>query len=602
ALTTAFALLDDKNTKYREWLKNTLIIIDPCLNPDGRERYVQWYNSVKGANSNPVPFSREHSEPWPGGRSNHYYFDLNRDWAWQTQTESRQRMTKYNEWLPHIHVDFHEQGYNDPYYFAPAAEPLHEVITPWQREFQMVIGKNNARYFDEKGWLYFTRELFDLFYPSYGDTYPMFNGAIGMTYEQAGHSRAGLAVITDAGDTLTLADRILHHQTTGLSTIEVAASNAEKINQEFEKFFNLASTKGFGEYKTYVIKYDDSRAQQINQLKKLLHNNKITFGYGSGTSARGFNYFTGKEETFSIGERDLIISSLQPKSALVQVLMEPNSRLTDSVTYDITAWALPYAYGLQSYATREIISTQKRTPPPNTGATIVKGAYAYAVKWNGLNAAEFLAQLLQKGIKVRVVHEPFTINQQDFGRGSLVITRASNQQAGDLSSIIADLAGKTGVEVFSLSSGFAEKGLDLGSEKVKLIKNPHVVLVTGRGISSLSIGEIWHFFDKELRYPITLVNSDDINQVDWSAVDVLILPDGRYSFLDPKSPVSDKIKQWVTAGGKLIALEGAVAQLASAEWGIKHKKESEEKKGEEEKANPYAHLKNYAQRERDNII
>lgn len=182
AMGVLYELATTRNAQAAEWLKNTIVIIDPCINPDGRDRYVNWYNQKVNAIPNPQPESWEHDEPWPGGRMNHYLFDLNRDWAWATQKETRQRLKLYNQWLPHIHADFHEQGVNSPYYFAPAAEPYHALITDWQRELQTMIGKNNARYFDEAGWMYFTRERFDLLYPSYGDTYPIFNGAIGMTF------------------------------------------------------------------------------------------------------------------------------------------------------------------------------------------------------------------------------------------------------------------------------------------------------------------------------------------------------------------------------------------------------------------------------------
>jgi hypothetical protein len=169
-----------------DWLKNTVVIIDPCINPDGRDRYVNWYNGVVGLQPNPTRSRVSTRSPGLMGAANHYNFDLNRDWAWQTQIETQQRLKKYNEWLPQVHVDYHEQGYNSPYYFAPAAEPYHEVITSWQREFQVLIGKNNAKYFDRNGWLYFTKQEFDLFYPSYGDTYPTYNGAIGMTLSRVG--------------------------------------------------------------------------------------------------------------------------------------------------------------------------------------------------------------------------------------------------------------------------------------------------------------------------------------------------------------------------------------------------------------------------------
>ena len=171
-MLTLYELANTSNAKTQEWLKNTIVILDPCINPDGRDRYANFYNQYLNNPPNSNGDAKEHREPWPGGRANHYLFDLNRDWAWGTQIETQQRLKVYHEWMPHVHVDFHEQGYNSPYYFAPAAEPYHEVISPWQREFQSTIGKNNAKHFDEQGWLYFTKEIFDLFYPSYGDTYP----------------------------------------------------------------------------------------------------------------------------------------------------------------------------------------------------------------------------------------------------------------------------------------------------------------------------------------------------------------------------------------------------------------------------------------------
>ncbi|MEK7226477.1 MAG: M14 family metallopeptidase, partial [Bacteroidota bacterium] len=325
AMLTLYAFTDPSNTKSKEWLKNTVVIIDPCINPDGRDRYVNWYNSAVGKKFNPQPMAREHREPWPQGRTNHYNFDLNRDWAWQTQVESQQRIKMYDQWMPQVHVDYHEQGVNEPYYFAPAAEPYHEVITPWQREFQTSIGKNNAKYFDQNNWLYFTKEVFDLFYPSYGDTYPVYNGSIGMTYEQGGIS-AGLGVINDEADTLTLTDRAMHHFTTSLSTIEVSSLNANRLIKEFRKYFNTAVTTGFGEYKSYVIKNQPQDAQRIDQLLDLLDKNGIQYGRGSG-SGKGYNYVTGKEEPFTLGVNDILVSSYQSRSAFTNVLYEPKSRL-----------------------------------------------------------------------------------------------------------------------------------------------------------------------------------------------------------------------------------------------------------------------------------
>lgn len=597
AMKTLYTLI----TTRTELLQQAVVIIDPCLNPDGRERYVNFYNAVHSKVPDATPYALEHYEPWPGGRSNHYYFDLNRDWAWQTQQESRLRVIQYNRWMPQVHVDFHEQGVDAPYYFAPAAEPLHDAVTAWQRDFQTQIGKHNATYFDEKGWLYFTREQFDLFYPSYGDTYPTYNGAIGMTYEQGGSGRAGLAIFTRQGDTLTLKKRIEHHFTTGLATIEVSAANAGKLVNEFAAYFRQARQQPVGDYKTFVIKAAGNR-EKLQALAELLRKNEIVAGFASGNAnSNGFNYFTGKTESFSIEKEDLVISAFQPRSNLVRVLFEPVARLTDSVTYDITAWALPYAYGLPAYALKQKLgmplhdSLEKPVPaPPAAGNT-----YAYLAPWNSLKDLKFLTALLNRNIRVRFTEAAFTIGQTNYPAGTLVITKAGN---GPLDALPA-LAQKMDISLVKVPTGFVEKGADFGSDKLRLIQKPKVAVLAGEGAYSLSMGEIWHFFEQQVDYPLTVLNTSSLYSVNWKDIDVLILPAGNYTALNDKA-VLERIRDWVSNGGKLIAMEEAVTQLAQAEWGFKIKKEEEDKdkeKKEEEKKDLYEALKPYGNRERESV-
>ena len=599
SLLTLHALVDPSNTKTKQWLQNTVIVIDPCLNPDGRDRYVNWFTSIVGAQPNTNLDAREHYEPWPGGRTNHYNFDLNRDWAWQTQVETQQRVPLYNQWLPQIHVDFHEQGINSPYYFAPAAEPFHEVITPWQREFQGVIGRNHARYFDQEGWLYFTKEYFDLLYPSYGDTYPTYSGSIGMTYEQAGGGgggRAGSAVQVASGDTLTLYDRAIHHYTTSLSTIEIASQNAGKLVTEFGKYFNNAVTTGVGEYKSYVVKWDARDAARINSLKDLLSKNGIQFGTGrSGASQRGYNYHTGREESFNIAANDVVIPSIQQKGALVKVLFEPQSRLSDTATYDITAWSLPYVYGLRAYATEQRIEVKAEASGATKVSNPTTDAYAYVVRWNGMPAVQLAAQLLQKGIKVRFNEQPFEAGGQTFDRGALIILRTSNQYVPNLWSTVRDLANKYNVQLTPVSSGFVDKGYDFGSARVRMMQPRKIALLTGEGVGSGSAGEVWHFFERQINYPVTLINLNDLNRIRLSDYDVLIMPDGNYRFLNDKA-ATEQLRSWISAGGNLIAMEGAVAQLARQEWAIKAKKAEEG-----ETRDVYDALRRYENRERDEL-
>jgi hypothetical protein len=590
AMKVAYELAAGKNVNINNWLKNTVVIIDPCLNPDGRDRYVHWFNGLLGAKPQPKLMAREHDEPWPSGRFNHYYFDLNRDWAWQTQVETQQRIKIYNEWMPTIHCDFHEQYINDPYYFAPAAEPFHEAITPFQRSFQNEIGKNHAKYFDQNGWLYFTREIFDLFYPSYGDTYPTFNGSVGMTYEQAGHTQSGLSVVTDE-DTLTLYDRIAHHFTTSISTIEIAAQNAEKINSSFKKYFEDQTTNGSGNYKSYLI--NGSNKQKLNEVIILLDKNKIKYGFAKeGVSIKGFSYIDAKEKSYKATNADLVISTFQPKGALVNVLFEPNSKLADSVTYDITAWSLPYVYGLDAYAVKDKISVSNTIQSNAVLANPSTNSYAYLLGYKSFNDSKLLTALLNIGIKVRYAESPFKIDSKNFDRGTLIVLNHGNE---DKLNEMMILVKNFNADVTPVPTGFMESGFDFGSEKIHLIKKKNVAIVVGENTSATAVGEVWNLFDQELKYELTLINSSEISNLKNGDVDVLIFVDGEYKMLSDKE---SSLKNWVRDGGKIIALENAVKQMSTGEWGIKMKKEPE---STDSKDNTYTDLKRYEKRERDNV-
>lgn len=593
SMVTLYELVKE-NAATTEWLDQMVVMIDPCINPDGRDRYVNWYNSVVGQTFNPIPLSREHQEPWPGGRSNHYYFDLNRDWAWQSQVESQQRMRLYQQWMPHVHVDFHEQGYNEPYYFAPAAEPYHEIITPWQREFQQAIGKNHAGYFDKNGWLYFTRERFDLLYPSYGDTYPMYSGAIGMTYEQGG-IRAGLGVVIEDGDTLTLVDRVAHHATTSLSTLEVSYRYRQRLVSEFRKFYQQSVTGQFSPYKSYVIKVAPHEKERANALLSLFEKNGIRYGYGTGTTAKGLNYATLKEEAFTAQAEDIVISALQPRSALLHVMMEPVTKLADSATYDITAWAAPYAFGLFAFASKEKIAMGSA---PEAG--VIKNQstlYGYAIPWQGVSSASLVGKLLQQGYKLRYAEAPFTVEGKSFAAGTVLLLKTANERWGSaLFSNAQQLADQYQVLMHSLSTGMVDKGFDFGSDRVRPLSAPRVALLAGEGTSSTAVGEIWHFFDQQLNYPLTLLSTSSFSATDLKGFDVLILADGRYRSLESKD-AQETLKNWISHGGKLVALEGAVAQLAKGDWGIKTKKKNES--ADKKENDPYASLSIFADRERD---
>ena len=584
AMLTLYELVTNK----KAWLENTVVILDPCINPDGRDRYVNWFNQVKSTPYNIDQNAKEHSEPWPGGRPNHYLFDLNRDWAWVTQVESQKRIAIYNQWMPHIHVDFHEQGINNPYYFAPAAEPFHEIITDWQRDFQTQIGKNHARYFDKEGWLYFTKESFDLLYPSYGDTYPTYMGAIGMTYEQAGHGRAGLGIQTDEGEILTLKDRAIHHMTTGLSTVEISSKNAEKLNIEFKKFFDNSNLN----YKSYVLKNENE--DKMKRLKKLLDTHEIRYENAKNGSVKGYNYKNQSTNKFAINSTDLVVHTNQPKGKMVKVLFEPNAKLADSLTYDITAWSLPYAHGINAIASKTKVNSTKRKNIKTYINTIDNTAYAYLSKWNSLDDATFLGALLQQNIVSRFTEKAFSTNGKSFEKGSLIILRNDNRNK-DFDSKLISIAREHQRNLTAVSTGFSETGVDFGSYSVKPINKQKIAVVSGKATSSLSFGEVWHFFETQLRYPITNINSNDFSRTNLSAYDVLILPSGDYSDMLNKKTLT-KVKKWTRAGGTLIAIGNALQSFADTDdFALKTKKP------EEKKDSISDNLTLFAERERESV-
>jgi hypothetical protein len=567
AMRTLYDLADPANAKTGGWLEETVVVIDPCLNPDGRDRYAQGYTQRVGRFPDAEPRAWEHEESWPGGRTNHYYFDLNRDWSWMTQQEVAARVDHYSRWMPHVHVDFHEQGVDEPYYFAPAAEPYHALVTPWQREFQKQIGDNNASYFDRNGWLYFTGQVFDLLYPGYGDSWPTYNGSVGMTYDQGGSGRAGLGIVTAESDTLTLRERIDHHYATGMATIETTVAQRERVLTEFRTFFSSAVANPPGTYRTFVLK-EGGRTDARRALETHLSRQGIRYGFAAERrSAEGIRYRDGATTRFTIEPGDLIVGVYQPKATLVQVLFEPKTDLSDSLTYDITAWSLPYVYGLEAFATIERYESTTDVPPvtPHDVPASIDRPYAYLLPWEGFDDARFLAEVLRRGLRYRYAEKPFSIDGRTYPRGTLLFTRAGHESLGArFDEVIRTVAAEQHQAIYPVKSGRATAGADFGSSDVVFAERPRVAVLMGAPTRSSSAGEVWHFFDRQLGYPVTVLDAESIDRAELDDFHVVVMPAGAYG--DSYSADEAKVlKEWVEAGGRLIALESAVRYLAGQE-------------------------------------
>ncbi|MEZ4828064.1 MAG: M14 family metallopeptidase [Bacteroidia bacterium] len=542
------------------WLDSLVIVIDPCLNPDGRERYVQWQYQSGSFILNLSSQAAEHQEEWPGGRENHYLFDLNRDWCWQVQPESRQRAALFYEWMPQVHVDFHEmKNRKATYFFPPAAKPFHPVITTWQQEFHTIIGKNHGSWFDKNYWRYFSGENYDMFYPSYGDTWPSFQGAMGFTYEQTGGDRAGRAVILPEGDTLTLKDRITKHLVTGISTIETAFRFREKLLEEFKQYFEQNAREPYGEYKTFILK-PTLHPERVKQLLLLLDRNHITYGrIASGvTEVEGFSYQENRQTSFTITPEDIVISAYQPNSRLLQVLFEPDPLLEDSLTYDFTAWALPYAYCLEAYAVKTRIKPiPLHAASPDHEQPENSHPYAWAVEWHDFHHAAFLSAALQAGYTPTRAMAPFKIGGKQFDRGTLVFERGKHGHETDKN--LAEIAAKTGVNLYPLNGGISEQGPYPGSDQFKTVRRVNAAIVRGPEIQVNSFGELWYYFEQELQYPVTVLDTRFMAKTDLSEFDLLVLPSGNYE------AIQEKIQAFVAAGGHVIAIEQTV-DLFAQKW------------------------------------
>lgn len=559
ALSVAFDLVNPENKTTKSWLENTVIILDPCLNPDGFSRYANWLRDISGTKTHSEWHDREHMEPWPGGRQNHYVFDLNRDWAWQTQSESQQRMVLYRQWMPMVHVDVHEMGYNEPYFFPPAAEPFHEQITNYQRQFHQKIGEHTAKKFDEEGWLYYTAERFDLFYPSYGDTYPSFNGAIGMTYEQGGIG-AGRAIKMKNGQILTLQDRINHHQKAVLAAVELSSLQNEPLIKAFRNYFSDNRKSPKGKYQTYVLK----KSAKNDELLSVLNRNGIQYQtIGESKKLRGFSFESQQETDFLASDDDLVVQVDQPRTVLTQVLFEPFHFLKDSLSYDITSWALPWAHGVETYAvkTKTNFKTKTVAQKKNFSVSDFSKAFGYYIPWNSRASAQILSSLHQSNVRVKMVMKPQVMDGFEMQRGGLLVTKADNLHLKNLSDLMYEQI-KNKEDIQLITSGLGKNGGDLGGENYQLLKAPKILLLGGEGVRNIDFGQVWFYLDQVVKYPVSIVELSNFNRLDVSVFNTLILPSGYYNF---NENTQKKIDEFVRNGGKIIAIDEALSLFEDKE-------------------------------------
>ncbi len=560
-------------------LREAIVLIDPLSNPDGRERYVHGYEQRVGAAPNPDAAAAEHFEPWPGGRFNHYLLDLNRDWAWASQQETRHRLAAYRDWEPQVYVDFHEMGADSTYFFPPAAEPIHPRIDRRLVSWLDTFGRANAQAFERQGWIYYTGENFDLFYPGYGDSYPSLRGAVGMTYEMAGGGRAGAALELPDGTTLSLADRVARHLTTSLATVRTAAANRRRLLEDFA----AARTPPRGaQARTFLWPPEQQEARALADLLALHGIRVARLRQGASLPARALTAAGGEEPAarqFPAGT--YAVSTAQPLGTLVEALMEleapmnrtfverQRSRLEQDLRpefYDITAWSLPLAFNVETWVAE---GDPRGLEPlgPRSGSIHGSGELGWLVPPQGLASYRLAGRLQERGIVHRVALQRFTAGGKEFPSGTLFVPRRANAPKGKelAEEGLAALLDEDGLTAHRIGSSYGLQGLSLGSDDMAAVRRSRVGVVAGEGVDPTSFGFLWHLLDRQVGIPHRRVDLARLGQIDLRTFDVLVLPDGGGYGAQVSEKQREQLAAWLRSGGVLVAIGGAVSWLQEHE-------------------------------------
>lgn len=539
-------------------LDSAVVVIDPMVNPDGRARYVDFYRRARGKEPNPKRWAREHDEPWPGGRPNHYLFDLNRDWAWATQHETKTRLATWPKWNPQVHVDFHEMGSNSSYFFFPAAKPINPIFPEHIREWGRRIGEGNAAAFDQEGWLYYTAQGFDLFYPGYGDSWPSLLGGIGMTYEQAGGGGAGLAVERDDGSLLTLKDRATHHWVAGKATLRTAAHGRTDLLRGFAEFF-----RNIDEGLQDVLLVPGEDPSRVRALVEHLQLQGIRVERATGDLRVRAQPHPGYETRESFPAGTFLVRVRQTRGRLAGALLKPEHSLEAESTYDITAWSLPFAYGVEAHSVEgELRGSWEAVEGGMEPADRALGGrpYGYLLK-PGFEALPGLVSFLRAGGRGYAQPDTFTLEGARYPAGTIFLARGRNEG-------LDDKVREAGLApwVIPVRTGMTEGGLDLGTGSAGFVTLPQVAVVAGEGVNSTSYGAHWFFLEEKLGLPFHALNLSALAGTDLSEFDVLVFPEGRGMQRALGEAGMEAIRAWVRGGGTLIAV-GSSAQALGGDLG-----------------------------------
>lgn len=575
SMMTAYHLLASRgDDRVDDIMNNTVVVIDPMQNPDGRDRFIHHFEMAEGLTPDADRLSAEHNEPWPGGRTNHYLFDMNRDWFILSQPETQGRIDAIQEWYPVAFVDAHEMFSDQTYYFAPEAIPFNPHLADDQRASLQLFGQTNAGLFDRFGLDYFTREIFDAFYPGYGASWPSYFGSIAMTYEQA--SARGLVVRQYNGNEMTYADTVFNHFVTSLGTAETVASNRRKFLQEFYDYQLSAIDEGRSEdIRAYVLPTQTDQAG-ANKLAGLLVRQGVDVGIANES-------FRACGRSFEAGSH--VINLAQPAKRLVRTLLDTNVAMDENFLaeqerrrakglpdeiYDVTAWSMPLMMNVEAVACNRAIgvNTSPATADTRIPGTVTGGnaSVAYLVPWGEATAIRFLANGLRQGLSIKSTDKAFTHQGNRYPSGTLIVSVADNDDA--LHATVRSLAASTGANVTAADDSWVTDGPNFGSENVVRHNLPKVAIAWDQPTSSYSAGNTRFVIERQLDFPVSPIRTRHMGTSDLSDYDVIILPEaspwGSGYAADFGEAGIANLKDWVAKGGVLISVGNANRFLADA--------------------------------------
>lgn len=566
SMVVAYRLAASQSQEVIDLLNQTVILLDPSLNPDGLNRFATWANMHKSHTAVTDPASREFNEVWPGGRTNHYWFDLNRDWMTVQHPISRGRIRTYQEWQPNILADFHEMGTSSTYFFQPGVPSRTHPMTPdLNQQLTRALAEYHAEALDERQQLYFTRQVFDDFFYGKGSSYPDIQGTVGILFEQAssrGHAQESIHGVK------TFPETIKNQVATSFSTLRGAVELREELHDYKRAFFRDALQEGRrSEIGGWVFGNREDRARNWHLLDMIRKHQIEIYRLAEDLEVDG--------ETWRAGEA-WIIPAEQRQNQLVRSMFERRTSFEDSLFYDVSAWTLPYAFnipfaelGNQQYSSHLLGERVQMDPSFPAGERIGgRSDYAYMFSWDSWYAPRALYRLQREGVRTQTASMPLQMmtaeGLKEFGYGTILIPMGIQEIGSErIEEIIDEITREDAVDVYALSTGLALEGIDLGSRDFRTLERPEVAVVVGRGVSVAEAGEIWHLFDQRMKMPVTLIDIERVSAVDLDRYNVLAMVSGNYSALG--SSAEKDIAEWVSGGGTLIAIGSATRWARQAD-------------------------------------